>query len=193
MKIALVRHSITEGNLAGQYVGRIDHPLCEAGLALARRRAADMPAVERVLCSPMARARQTAALLFPGQTAAVVEGLRECDFGDWEGKCHAQLAGDPVYLAWMKSGGIFAAPGGEEPAAFLARCKEAFVQTLDALRAEGVESAAIVLHGGSMMAVMSQMADPARGFYEWRPDNCCGYLIETVEGCGRLALRAALA
>ncbi|MEG2173958.1 MAG: histidine phosphatase family protein [Oscillospiraceae bacterium] len=180
MKIALIRHSITQGNLERRYVGRTDEPLCAQGRALALHCASLVPQVEQVLSSPMLRAVQTATLLYPSQTIEVMSGLEECDFGVWEGKTHAELCQIPSYHEWVTAAGILPPPGGENPDCFLVRCRTSFENALTRLKAQHAASAAFVLHGGVIMAVMSQLVTPVRGFYDWQTKNCQGFLLESA-------------
>lgn len=192
LTIALLRHSITAGNLARQYVGSTDQPLAPEGIALARARAGAMPAVERVYTSPMLRCRQTAALLFSQHTARAVDGLRECDFGVCEGKTHAELSDQLFYRAWLDAAGTLPPPGGEGGENFSNRCVAAFHEMIRELQRDRAESAAAVIHGGSIMAVMSRLAVPKRGFYDWKTDNCCGFLVAVDSGGGRLTVLRTL-
>ena len=64
----------------------------------------------------MRRCIQTAKILYPGRAQVKIEEFRECDFGSFEGKNYQDLSGDPVYQAWIDSGGTLGFPGGEEPA-----------------------------------------------------------------------------
>lgn len=180
LQIALIRHSITAGNLARQYIGSIDQPLCPEGVALAKAASAAAPQVERVFCSPMQRCRQTAALLYPGQEAAAVEGLRECDFGVCEGKTYEQLCEREDYRAWIASSGLLPPPGGEDPQEFRARCQEAFGRLVRQLEEEGTAQVALVVHGGVIMSLMHSLCRETRSFYEWQVKNCCGYRVEVT-------------
>jgi alpha-ribazole phosphatase len=186
LTIALLRHSITAGNLARQYIGSIDQPLAPEGVSLARECAPLMPGVERVYTSPMRRCRQTAALLFPQHPARVADDLRECDFGACEGKTHDELSEHSFYRSWLQAAGALPPPGGECGESFVRRCVEGFYRMVDELRADGIESAAAVIHGGSIMAVMSRLALPERGFYDWQTENCSGFLVAVESGAHRL-------
>ena len=78
-------------------------PLCPQGReALA---GAWAPEADRVYVSPMARCRETAALLYPGVAQEVVPGFRETDFGSFEGHTYEELKGDPAYRAWLDGAG----------------------------------------------------------------------------------------
>ena len=101
MELLMIRHSSTRGNLLRQYVGSQDHPLAPEGVALAERRRGEMPPIDGLWVSPMLRCRQTAEILFPGVEQRLVDALKECDFGTFEGKTWAELKDDPIYQAWL--------------------------------------------------------------------------------------------
>ena len=124
MRLILIRHGQTRGNLERRYIGcRTDEPLCEAGVAALRTRT--YPPAARVFASPMRRCLETAALIYPGVEPELVEDFRECDFGAFEGMNYAELNGRADYQAWIDSGGELPFPGGESRAAFAARCARA--------------------------------------------------------------------
>ena len=86
--IHLIRHGATKGNQLGQYIGRTDLPLAPEGAEQLRElsRAGGYPTAQAYYCSPLLRCRETLNILYPDAEPVVVEGLRECDFGEWEGK-----------------------------------------------------------------------------------------------------------
>ena len=105
--IHLIRHGVTEGNLLGQYIGSTDLPLAREGIDRLRKLAerGGYPTAQAYYCSPLLRCRETLSLLYPGVEPTVIDGFRECDFGQWEGKTAKQLAEeDPHFLEWMESG-----------------------------------------------------------------------------------------
>lgn len=169
-ELILIRHGATAGNLARRYIGRTDEPLCGEGVAQARALAAEAFATDTVLVSPALRARQTAELLFPGLPARVVPGLMECDFGVFENKTADELADDPAYRAWVEGQCLGPIPGGEGVDSFKARVCAAFRKEAEALP-EGCR-AAMVTHGGCIMAILEACASPARAFYDCHVDNC---------------------
>lgn len=170
--IVLVRHGATAGNLAGKYIGITDEPLCPQGARMLRARASHYPRADRLFVSPMRRCRETASILYPGMEQVVLPGLRECDFGIFEGKTNAELKDAPEYIRWMESGGESPFPGGEGRTAFTKRCADAFFQ---AVRETGGD-AAFVVHGGTLMAVLSSFG--GGGFYDWQVQNGGGYTAE---------------
>jgi len=152
MKLALLRHAITDWNLEKRVQGRIDQPVSDLG----REQLANL-ALPRSLtnycwyCSPLLRARQSAELL--GLTDVVIEpALIEMSWGDWEGEVLKPLRrklGD-VMRANESRGLDFCPPGGESPRQVQARLQP----WLQQLAASGSDSAAVV-HKGIIRCVYS--------------------------------------
>ena len=129
-EILLIRHGRTQGNEKHRYNGRTDEPLSSAGrAALAEKRFEPAPIV---YITPMRRTKETAELLFPGARLLSVPGLREMDFGDFEGRSYADMEHDAAYRAWVDSGCLGPIPNGEGRAAFVPRCCAAFRAVLEA-------------------------------------------------------------
>lgn len=123
MEILLARHGATAGNLLHRHLGVTDEPLCPEG------RAALQPvdeALETVFVSPLLRARETAAVLFPGAAQIPVPDLAEMHFGRFENKNYEELSDDPAYRAWVDGWCEGPCPGGESRAAFCSRTCAAF-------------------------------------------------------------------
>ena len=93
MTVYLIRHGQTQGNLERRYIGSTDQPLCPQGREALEGR--EMPSVDGLYVSPLLRCRQTAAILFPNRGMEVVEDLRECDFGAFEGRTYEELKTTP--------------------------------------------------------------------------------------------------
>lgn len=181
MELLLIRHSATKGNLLGQFVGSQDHPLAPEGEALALSRRERLPPVDKLWVSPMVRCRQTAELLYPGQPQHRVDDLRECNFGNFEGKTWEELGGDPVFLAWKAGDPNVIFPGGEALGEHIMRCRRGIALVVTQARQEGIARAGVLAHGGTLMSAMSGFAVPHRDFYSWLPKNCGGYRTK-VEG-----------
>lgn len=83
----LIRHGETTANAAGIVAGRSDVPLTERGRQQARA-LSDRTWPDRItlFSSPMSRARETCELAFPGRDYTVVDGIRERDWGVFEGR-----------------------------------------------------------------------------------------------------------
>lgn len=182
MRWVLIRHGQTQGNLERRYIGcRTDEPLCAAGREALRLRR--YPAVSRVFASPMRRCVETAAILYPGIRPEIVPDFMECDFGAFEGKNHAELSGRSDYQAWIDSGGALPFPGGESRAAFAARCVRAF----ERLRAQNPrEDCALIVHGGTIMAILERFAVPGRDYFAYQAPNGDGFILNGDGSCRRI-------
>ncbi|MDO4581471.1 MAG: histidine phosphatase family protein [Bacillota bacterium] len=176
MQVLMLRHGKTQHNLDSRYTGATDVPLCALGEQLLRE-AAPLPQPECVYVSPMLRARQTAAILFPAARQVVIEELREMNFGDFEGRTAAEMADDPAYIAWLNSDGMAPCPHGDSIDSFAARVVPAFTALIDEQLAAGAERLTIVAHGGVLMAIMSRLAEPERHYFDWSVKNGQGYLL----------------
>ncbi len=131
--LILVRHGQTDANARGLLLGRSDPPLTEFGHRQARALADALPKADRIVSSPLTRARHTAAVLAgaaPGDTAA--EGVQvdqrwiEMDYGELDG-CPPTALDERAWQAW-RADPDFVPAGGESLAAVSARVREACVE-----------------------------------------------------------------
>ena len=183
VEIVLIRHGKTEGNKEKRYIGRTDQPLSEEGIAGIKENLGRYPSVEKVYASPMKRTRQTAELIYPGQASELVDGLREMDMGVFEGKNHAELKNRPSYILWVATRGKISIPGGESMKDFGKRTMDAFTQVLGDMQAEGIKRSAVVAHGGTIMSIVSQLADD--DYYKYMVNNGAGFRL-TRDDDGKL-------
>ncbi len=116
--LVLIRHGATQWNLDRRIQGRADPSLAPAGrAAVAAWRLPPETAGDWIwLTSPLARARETAALLHAAP-AAVEPALIEMDWGSWEGRQLADLRAEGGgAMAEAEARGLdFQPPGGESP------------------------------------------------------------------------------
>lgn len=179
-RIHLIRHGITQGNLDGLYIGATDMPLCDYGRRQLEelKEKFDYPYAEVFFTSPLRRCKETLGILYPGVHMLEAADLRECSFGEWEGKDAKLLAKEyPDFSQWMASGGISAPPGGESGVAFQARVCKAFASIVDGLLKSGTTDAAVVAHGGTIMAILAAFGVPQASFYDWMTGNGRGYSL----------------
>jgi broad specificity phosphatase PhoE len=137
--LLLVRHGRTELNAHGLLQGRVDPPLDAVGRAQAAALAA-MPvlgAASRVVCSPLLRARETAAALGPAVT--VDERWIELDYGSWEGRKFAAVPASE-WSRW-RADPTWSPPGGESLATVGARVRAALAE----LAAEAADADVVVV------------------------------------------------
>jgi len=199
MKLYLIRHGATMGNLEKRYVSSTDEAVLPEELEQLGKR--KMPQVSQVWVSPSLRCRQTAKVLYPQYEQVVVEAFRECDFGIFEYKNYRELNGNPDYQRYIDSGGETAFPGGESKGEFCARCvkafgelvqsvKECISEDLDRCSEKGDGAVAIVAHGGTLMAILDRFSVPHRDYFEWHAANGSGFVAElTVDAAGQITLQ----
>jgi len=176
MKIVFIRHGKTQGNIEKKYIGKTDESLCKQGIDELSR--SIYPEVQAVISSPMKRCVETAKLIYPNHNAMIYKDLCECNFGIFEGKSYKELCGNPEYVKWLESNGTLPFPQGETNEAFIERSTAAFKNSVKKLKDCCCESAAYVVHGGTIMAVFSELALPKKSFYEYMVKNGCGYICE---------------
>ena len=181
LKLILVRHGETQGNKLKRYIGkRTDEPLCpEAGNMLAQLA---YPEVQAVYASPMIRCTQTAGILFPGKKLNIIDELAECDFGEFENKNYQELDGNQHYQSWIDSGGLLPFPGGESREEFKRRNVTGFQKAVNGCLRNGISLAALVVHGGTIMAVLSSLTGGE--YFDFQVKNGEGYetVLEWIQG-----------
>ena len=112
-EVVLIRHAETEWSRNGRHTGRTDIPLDDGGRDAARSLPDRLAGwhFERVLVSPLRRARETCELSGLGRLAEVDEDLAEWDYGDYEGLTTPEiLQRRPDWNLWRDG-----CPGGETP------------------------------------------------------------------------------
>ncbi len=164
MKIILIRHGKTKGNAEGRYIGTTDESLSPEGIAEINSN--KYPAADVVIASPMRRCIETAELIY-GRVDETYDGLKECDFGEFENKNYAELNGNEYYQKWIDSGGTLPFPGGESMETASKRQTAAFEEALE--KHKNAESIAFVVHGGTIMAIMQKYN--AGNFYDYHLKN----------------------
>ena len=105
----LVRHGRTAANARGLLQGRLDPPLDEIGHQQAQAIAAMVGPVDEVVCSPLLRARETAAYF--EREVQVDERWIELAYGEYEGMPTEEVPPE-VWQAWRENS-EFRTKGGE--------------------------------------------------------------------------------
>lgn len=161
-RLILVRHGEVEARYQRVFGGRIDMGLSPRGQEQSNALAAFLATtrVDRIYASPMKRAQETLAPLVNahGPVPAILDGLREVDFGAWTGLTWEQVhdrfgvsAFD--WLRELDQGGIAQA---ESAPAFGARVRAC----LDQMVAEGSgQNVAAVCHGGVIRMLLAHLLE----------------------------------
>ena len=121
-----------------------------------------------VYVSPYLRAKQTADILFPGAKQVEIAEFAECRFGAFEYKNYAELNGNPDYQRFIDSGGTSAFPGGESRAEFTERVMRGFEKLLADVEESQSYTIVVVAHGGTIMALMDQLSEPHKDYFDWQ-------------------------
>jgi probable phosphoglycerate mutase len=116
--VLLVRHGVTPttgkilpGRMAGLHLSDEGRLQAEA----AAKRIAPLPRVAAIYCSPLERARETAAPIARAKRLPIRidRGLLECDFGEWTGEKLARLSKLPEWEVVQRHPSAFRFPRGE--------------------------------------------------------------------------------
>ena len=172
VRLFVIRHGQTRLNADGRLRGRLDEPLDVVGRHQARA-LADLfagVALQRIVTSPLARARETAEPLARA-TGAVLEtavGLSDRDWGPWTGMSASDVE--------VEFGSLDRAPGVEALDGFARRVVMAACDVLD--RAN-VETLAIVAHDAVNRVMLARLAENTSDDPQRIPQRCgCWSVIE---------------
>lgn len=198
MKLYLIRHGKTKGNLEKRYIGRTDQGLCPEGITELREKLAGgfftgMENTNILLASPMKRCIETAGILLPEIEPVLIPQFREIDFGEFEGKNYQELCGNASYQAWIDSNGQTAFPGGESRERFVDRCLEGMSRVMSYVEqrypGEADETVVtMVVHGGTIMSLLSTLGQGGGSYYDFMCGNGDGYVCE-LQGRGQVGFR----
>lgn len=160
LRVVLVRHGETEGNVRGIVQGQSDTPLTEKGIASTIRKAEKLSgfSFDAVYCSDLNRTVDTLKRM-QGQMEKLPEAvytrdLREIDFGDLTGRLKKDIM--PIILE-HKASPDRPYPNGESGGAFITRVKGFFEMLRD--RHVGGEIL-VVTHFGVLETVARQFSGP---------------------------------
>ena len=178
-KLHVIRHGMTDGNKEGYYVGSKDLPVCPEGKEELRNILKDFeyPYIEKLYTSPLQRCRDTATIIYPHMEQNVVDEMRECCFGAFEGRKFTELQNDEYYIRWLGDSLNNPPPGGESADAFLDRLLHGLGKIFRDMMDNNVTSAALITHGGVIMNLFSAVGLPKHSVTEWKTMNGSGYTV----------------
>ena len=155
--VYIIRSGATKEETEGKYIGHTDVELSEEGRKQLENMRSELvyPPVGAVISSPLKRCTDTAAILYPDNKCITIDSLIECNFGEFEGKDAEELKDYPMFPRWL---------AGEQGV-------EIKTET---------DRAAIVTHGGVMMALLTNFGLPQLPMHEWITPNGCGYTLRVT-------------
>lgn len=169
--LSLVRHAKTKGNEERRYVGWTDEEIIESAFPTI--------SVEQqvVYGSDLKRCRQTATYYYPNAEYIAVPELRESNFGDYEMTTYEDLKNNSHYRQWIDHPEYVSPPNGENLSVF----KKRVWQGLQRVTKE--QNAHLVVHGGSIRAILVQLAPERSQFWDWQIGHNERYILafETYE------------
>lgn len=155
----MARHGLTDWNLANKVQGATDIPLNEGGIkqayALAENIIASGVKIDRIFCSPLSRAHETAKIVSEktGIPLEVEPRLIEQNFGKWEGW---QKVGDDNSFHLAKQQFMDSYENGES----MFRMAQRIYNYLDELKnLKTDETYLLVTHGGIARFIQSYFSD----------------------------------
>lgn len=202
MRLYLIRHGQTAWNAEQRAQGHTDIPLDSQGKAqammLGHRFAGKR--IDRILCSDLIRARETAQPIADHSGAPIEEtvALRERSFGEWEGEYFKDIASWwPALEAMQGTDRLMLRPPGGESFADVWKRVQTLVHDLQTDQGNTV----IVSHGGTCGLLLAQLVqgnlETSRAFrfnntsvtkLERRPEGL--FMIQYYNDTGHLANEA---
>jgi probable phosphoglycerate mutase len=173
-KMLLTRHGVTAFTLEKRFCGVSDPPLAEPGRVQAKALAErlDGAGVDAIVSSPLARCRETAAIIAAALAVPVYydDDLRETDFGAWEGLTFATVEERwPQELAMWLADTSISPPGGESYTSLQFRTVAAQQRIMNRYRSQTVF---VVTHSRPVATfVASALGAPVSSLYRLHVDN----------------------
>lgn len=175
--IYVIRHGRTDWNAAKKLQGQIDIPLNDEGRQMAKDAAALYNDVhfDVCYCSPMKRAKETAALFLEGRDIPIIydDRLKEISFGECEGyENPIQSPECPVYSFFHNPDEYIPPKGAESYDDLFSRTGDFLNSIALPLHNEG-KSILIVGHGAMNSSIICQLKNvPLKDFWKAGIENC---------------------
>jgi broad specificity phosphatase PhoE len=158
--VFLARHGETDYNAERRFQGHLPVPLNDRGREQAHELAAAAAQREwaTLICSPLARAKETAEIVGAAIGHYPISDARfaETDCGDWTGRSFAEVEREEPerFAAYLRADPEFAFPGGES----FAHQQLRVLEGIDAAKL-GPRPALIVSHRGSIRLALAALYD----------------------------------
>lgn len=191
MKIYIVRHGETNGNLRGVLQGWTDEPLNERGreLTIITAKALSDIKFDVAISSPLSRAYETAEIILreskrstpPIQTD---DRLKEMFFGEWEGlgltKENFEIPSEHFNDFYDNPFAFKNSESGESIQEVCARTGEFYQELVKKFHNETI---LLTTHGFALRTMLQQVYENKEDFWHGKvPDNCAVNIIEVKDG-----------
>ena len=178
MKIHIIRHGLTEGNLNHEYSGWDDTPLAAEGIEELHQLKKELsyPKVDVHFSSDLSRARDTHAIIYGEENEPILlKEMREIYFGDFEGKTVKETKNVPFFDGFFKGQRI---ANGETYDEFSARVNRGLSDIINYLKKNNYEEASLVCHSGVVKAIILILEElEPHNFYQFNILNGRGIVI----------------
>jgi len=158
--LLLVRHGETLANRQGLLLGRADPSLTEVGEAQVRQVASMLPVPDRVISSPLRRARESAAAF--GHPVQIDERWVELDYGELDERASTSVP-DELWARW-RADPSSAPPGGESLSTLSSRVAAACAELSEEA---AVSTVVVVTHVSPIKAALAWALNAPIGI-SWR-------------------------
>lgn len=180
LMLALIRHGKTEANEKHLYCGKSNISLSEKGIKELNdiKNLIKYPEYNKFFSSGAKRANETLEILYPKKVYYEINEFWEYDFGDFEMKSYYMLKENKEYINWITDkDGQVSCPNGESKIQYRERIKEAFNKFIEKCYKEGIGTAVLVCHGGTIGTILEIFYDCSKSFYEHQPACGRGYTL----------------
>jgi probable phosphoglycerate mutase len=189
MKLIVIRHGQTTGDVEDRYGGAYDDSLSAEGKRQVETLATELAGkgIEAIFASPLLRAQETARILAGkvGCGVKVDPDLRERDqYGALTGMVKAEARLKHPDLVELVKNRLSTLPGAESYADASARMARGF----ERVAASGHDCAAIVWHGGGMRTLFRDILQKGEIQFE----DCCWVELEGTPGAFSIGPAARL-
>ena len=165
IKLILIRHGESDGNVKRKFSGFQDVDLTEKGVWQAKRLARRLEGVQidSVYCSDLKRARRTAEIIFKDRGIDIITNpkFREINFGAWEGytfeEVKAKFGYGDKFNSWLENIKVEVnIPQGESLVNLNDRVMAELSNVLKKHeKIDKDETIALVCHGGTIRVILS--------------------------------------
>jgi len=173
LRLYLLRHGETTFSMSRGFCGALDVDLTDFGYEMAQAFADEYKSLdwEAIYCSPMKRTQATATPISKatGLELKLREGLRECNYGEWEGKSKEEVrqAFQSDNYHWMTEP-AWNPPTGGETAVEIRNRAMAVIAEIEETYTEG--NVLVVSHRTTLRIVLCSLLGIDLGRYRDRLD-----------------------
>jgi len=187
MEIYIIRHGQTDWNKAGKLQGGTDVPLNDNGREMARVLSEAIKDVkfDRMYCSPLCRAKETAEIVKGSREVELIvdKRIHEISFGVCEGVDYRPPKENTPIWTFFYNSGEYVAPEGAESLESIIERAAAFLRDEVEPLAGKCERIAIVAHGAMNKALFCHIKQHGKKeFWSGGAQRNCNVAVVNYDG-----------